>query len=458
MPIQELRLARTPTELLACGAWRRPAVFDGGGPESWHSDLAVFVEAPRATLRIDASGTAHWTNNDAVRVLRDHHPLAVLDRFHAQHAEDALDTSTVPFAGGLVAVLSYDLKQWIETLPCTATDDQHLPIIECAWYDWALLFDYRTRGWRLASAFLPDDALHAVGRRIVDAAQHLPRLPTPVIGAISSNFSRAQYVAAVRRALEYIAAGDIYQVNLAQRFSADLGTESTAPLQLYTRLQQRHPMPFAAYLDCGDFTLVSNSPECFLDLTAGRVATWPIKGTRPRAADNARDVAFAHALRTSPKEQAEHVMIVDLERNDLGRICTAGSVVVDMFAAVESFPTVHHLVSEVHGRPRAGTCLSDIIRAVFPGGSISGAPKIRAMEIIDELEPVQRGFYTGAVGFLAPDGTGVFNIPIRTAIARAGRLTYHAGGAIVADSDPDAEYDETLLKARAFFDACAAQG
>lgn len=455
MPTQELRLARTPTELLACGGWHRPAVFDGGASDSWHSGCALFADAPRATLRVTASGTAHWVGDGAPRVLHEH-PLIALDRFHTEYAARAVDTPPAPFAGGLVAMLSYDLKQWLEELPCTAYDDQQLPIIECAWYDWALLFDYRTHAWRLVSAFLSDDALHAVGRRICDAARRVPPWSVPAIGAVTSNFSRHQFVAAVRRVLEYIAAGDIYQVNLAQRFSADIDADSTAPLQLYARLQQRHPMPFAAYVDGGDFTVVSNSPECFLDMAADRVATWPIKGTRPRATDNARDVALAQTLRTDPKECAEHVMIVDLERNDLGRICAAGSVAVGTFAAVQSFPTLHHLVSEIHGRPRTRTRFADVVRATFPGGSITGAPKIRAMEIIDELEPVQRGLYSGAIGFLAADGSGLFNIPIRTAIARAGRLTYHAGGAIVADSDPDAEYDETLLKARAFFDACGA--
>jgi para-aminobenzoate synthetase component 1 len=456
MPTQELRLARTPTELLACAPWPRAAVFDGGGGDSWRRGYALFVAAPRATLRIDADGTARWDAQGVTRILRAH-PLRALDQFHAACAAGAVDAPAAPFAGGLVTALSYDLKQWLETLPNTARDDQQLPIVEAAWYDWALQFDYRTRTWQLTSAFLADDALRAVGEWLVSAAQRMPDVTPAVIGPLASNFSRAQFHAAARKALEYIAAGDIYQVNLAQRFAAEIDADATTARCLFARLQQRHPMPFACYLDCGDFAVVSNSPECFLDLSADRVATWPIKGTRPRAADNARDVALMRALRRDPKERAEHVMIVDLERNDLGRFCEAGSVTVGTFAAVQSFPTLHHLVSEVHGRPRPGVGFADVLRAAFPGGSITGAPKIRAMEIIDELEPVRRGFYTGAIGFLAPDRTGVFNIPIRTAIARAGRLTYHAGGAIVADSDPDAEYEETMLKARAFFDASAAR-
>jgi para-aminobenzoate synthetase component I len=215
-------------------------------------------------------------------------------------------------------------------------------------------------------------------------------------------------------------------------------------------------MPFAAYIDGGDFALVSNSPECFLTLDGDRLATFPIKGTRPRDADARRDHATAAELQADPKEQAEHVMIVDLERNDLGRVCAIGTVRVDEFARVHSFPSLHHLVSKVSGRLATGTPLADVLRATFPGGSITGAPKIRAMEIIDELEPVSRSFYTGAVGFIGFDGRAVFNLAIRTAVATPTTFTYHAGGGIVADSVPAREYDETLLKARAFFAALTA--
>jgi len=457
MPTQELRLDTSPATLLAAGNWRRPFVLDGNGCQSWGSGMAVFGHAPRATLRVAASGTAEWIDRGVRQPMRGD-PFILLQRFWDENVARRIDDPGGPFTGGLIAGLSYDLKHFVERLPDRARDDQSLPVLECGWYDWALLFDYRRRAWRLTSSFLNEDDLHCVGRTIAEAAGRAREAAPFAPVRIGSNFTRSTYVAAVRRALEYIAAGDIYQVNLAQRFAAALSTSSATAPSLFAELQRRHPMPFAAYLDVDDFAVVSNSPECFLRLMPDSVATFPIKGTRPRGHDPASDTANAQALRASAKDGAEHVMIVDLERNDLGRVCEPGSVAVGSFASVQSYPTLHHLVSEVRGRLRPGTSLREILRATFPGGSITGAPKIRAMEIIDELEPVRRGLYTGAIGFVDARGTGVFNIAIRTAIARAGRLTYHAGGAIVADSDPDAEYDETLLKARAFFEACGASG
>ncbi|MBI4514216.1 MAG: anthranilate synthase component I family protein [Deltaproteobacteria bacterium] len=454
MPAQELRLARTPVEVLTAAAWPRPFVFDGGGPQSWGNGFALFGHTPRATLRVEASGTAQWTGDGSRRQLLGH-PLDLIEQFRRTYARRVIDEPTTVFAGGLVAALSYDLKHWIERLPARARDDQGLPVLECAWYDWALVFDYRTRAWQLASSFLTAGELHAVGQKIMAATRATPAPAAQLTASLTHNVTHAEYIAAVRRALAYIAAGDIYQVNLAQRFDAAVRgmTPRAAAATLFAHWQQRHPMPFAAYLDCADFTVISNSPECFLQLTPATIATFPIKGTRPRGMDNAHDVANALALRTDAKEAAEHVMIVDLERNDLGRLCQPGSVEVTEFATVQSYPTLHHLVSAVHGRRRAGIELAEILSATFPGGSITGAPKIRAMEIIDELEPVRRGFYTGAVGFLDAHGAGCFNIAIRTALGCGDKLTFHAGGAIVADSDPQAEYEETLLKARAFCEA-----
>ncbi|HUI24732.1 MAG TPA: aminodeoxychorismate synthase component I [Candidatus Kryptonia bacterium] len=451
MPTQELDLDCTPAQWLLGRVWRRPFVFDGGGHDSWAHGCALVGHAPRATLRVDADGGVEIRDGDRRQLERTNDPLAVLDRFRHAQAARRIDDAPGPLAGGLVVALSYDLKHSIEQLPSTARDDQALPLLECGWYDWGLVFDHRARSWRLQSAYLTEDELAAVGRDLRGPYRRRTARPAPT--QVTSNFTREAYRAAVDRALAYIAAGDIYQVNLAQRFET---AQSAASADLFARLQRQHPMPFAAFLDCDDFAIVSNSPECFLSLQGDTIATFPIKGTRPRGADNPRDVANAQTLRCDPKEAAEHVMIVDLERNDLGRVCRPGSVAVRPFAAVHSYPTLHHLVSHVHGQLHPGTSLRAVLRATFPGGSITGAPKIRAMEIIDEFEPVRRGFYTGAIGFIDGSGDGVLNIAIRTAVARNGRVTYHAGGAIVADSDPQREYDETLLKARAFFDACSA--
>ena len=257
----------------------------------------------------------------------------------------------------------------------------------------------------------------------------------------------------IARAHDYIAAGDIYEVNLAQPFTADAGL-SDGPA-LFAAWSERYPMPFAAYVDGGAWVALSNSPECFLLADEAHVATFPIKGTRRRAADAAVE-AVAAELRGDAKERAEHVMVVDLERNDLGRVCEPGSIKVAEFATVRQYPLLMHMVSDIRGRLRGGTSLAALFRATFPGGSISGAPKIRAMQIIEELEPAARGFYTGSIGWTEVDGESRFNIAIRTAVLDGGSLTYWAGGGIVADSDARREYQESLLKAEALFRALAA--
>jgi anthranilate/para-aminobenzoate synthase component I len=254
------------------------------------------------------------------------------------------------------------------------------------------------------------------------------------------------YHAAVRRILDYLAAGDCYQVNLTQPFTAPLAGPAWA---LFGRLARLHPVPYSAYLDLGDAVVVANSPELLLRRRGARVTTCPIKGTRPRGRDAARDAALAAELRRDQKERAEHVMIVDLERNDLGRVCVPGSVAVGGLARLESHPTVHHLVSEVSGTLRDDTDLAALLAATFPGGSITGAPKVRAMEIIAELEAEPRGVYTGAVGLLHPTGDLELGLPIRTAVVADGSARWHAGGGIVADSDPERELAEVWLKTAA---------
>ena len=267
---------------------------------------------------------------------------------------------------------------------------------------------------------------------------------------VRSTFTRNQYLAAVGRTIEYIRAGDIFQVNLSQRFTAALSQE---PLAIYHRLIDASPANYGGLLDFGDYALICNSPELFLrvmrDPETGhrRVTTRPIKGTRPR-----REGMEAE-LRDSVKDAAELNMIVDLERNDLGRVCRTGSVKVTQPRTIETHPTVLHGVATIEGVLRDDVSFVDLLRATFPGGSITGAPKIRAMEIIDELEPVRRGPYCGAIGYLDSEGTIEFNIAIRTMIATNGRIHIPVGGGIVADSDPAAEYEETLVKARAMFAA-----
>jgi len=422
-------------------------VLDGGGPGSWGDGVGVGGWGPRAVLRVAPDGTATVRTAAGSEACAGD-PFDVLDRFAAAWCRRA-DAGS-PYAGGVVVALSYELRRWVERVPGRCRDPLALPVLHAAAYDWFLVADHRGGGATLAV----QPAAVAAASRVTARLRERTTPAAPVErggsrGVVRPDLPRAAYTAAVRAALDYIAAGDIYQVNLAQRFTV---TDPPAPADVFAALQ-RHPMPFGAYLDAGDFALLSNSPECFLTVRGDEVATYPIKGTRRRGGDAAADAERMRELRGDPKERAEHVMIVDLERNDLGRVCRTGSVRVDDLCRIESFPTLHHMVSRVCGTLRAGVSLSALLRATFPGGSITGAPKVRAMQIIDELEPVPRGFYTGALGWIRADGSSVWSLLIRTAIATPGRVTYHAGGGIVADSVIDSEYEETLLKARPFFAA-----
>ena len=329
--------------------------------------------------------------------------------------------------GTAVGYLGYELHRFLEDSPISAADDIGLPDHWLGLYDKAIVFDHH-----------PHTAVHFIGN-------------TPARADLISSFSKPEYIQSVKRVKEYIAAGDVYQVNLSQRFSTTLEMD---PWDLYLLLRERNPAPYAAYINAGDFQLISSSPECFLTLDpiSRRVVTKPIKGTRPRSTDPAEDQRLAQELESSAKDMAENIMIVDLERNDLGRVCEFGSVSVPELAMIESYPTVHHLVSTVTGRLRDDCDVVDLLTATFPGGSITGAPKIRAMEIIAELEPVRRGVYTGSIGCLGFDGSVNLNIAIRTAVVKDGMCHFHVGGGIVADSDPEAEYQETLDKGRAFLE------
>ena len=260
---------------------------------------------------------------------------------------------------------------------------------------------------------------------------------------LRSTFTGRGYLSAVQRVREYILAGDIFQANLSQRFEAPL---EGAPLPFYLRLRQENPAPFGAFLSCDDVTVLSVSPERFLSLNGAQVETRPIKGTRPRGLGPMHDQALGRELTESEKDRAENVMIVDLLRNDLSRVCRPGSVRVPELFTLEQHPTVHHLVSTVLGDLRPGVDATELLRATFPGGSITGAPKVRAMEIIAELEPTERGLYCGSIGYVSHTGAMDMNIAIRTCVVRNGRVYFSGGGGIVADSDPEHEYRETLHK------------
>jgi para-aminobenzoate synthetase component 1 len=377
-----------------------------------------------------------------------------------------------PFLGGAVGYWGYELRHFVERVPRRCVDDVAVPDCRLGFYDTIAALDHCNQ--RAYAVVTPtthdgrDDADERVSRLtalLAEPPQHAPSppvavAPRPALAAyplpgsheIYSNFTRDDYLAAIRRAKEYIAAGDIYQVNLSQRLSAPLGCTS---LDLYGRLRAVNPAPFAAYLDCGDFAVVSASPERFVQIRRREVETRPIKGTRPRGATPQADERLAHELLASEKDRAENVMIVDLERNDLGRTCAYGTVHVTELCALEKYETVFHLVSTVRGRLHEGFTASDCMKACFPGGSITGAPKVRSIEIIDELEPTCRGVYTGAIGHVCFSGDMDTNIVIRTFVVKDGWAHFQVGGGIVADSDPAAEYQETLDKARALISAVA---
>ena len=267
---------------------------------------------------------------------------------------------------------------------------------------------------------------------------------------LKSNFTPEEYIKAVDRVRKYIAAGDVFQVNLSQRFEADL---KIPPYELYKRLRMVNPAPFASYLNFQGVTIVSASPERFLKVEGDLVETRPIKGTRPRGKDPVEDGRLAQELTHSTKDRAENVMIVDLERNDLGRVCRYGTVNVTELAILETFPTVFHLTSTVVGRLRRGKNNIDLLKATFPGGSITGAPKVRAMEIIDEMEPTKRSVYTGSIGYLSFNEDMDINIVIRTFLTKEGKAYFNVGGGIIYDSDSETEYMETLDKAKALIRA-----
>ncbi len=360
-----------------------------------------------------------------------------------------------PFFGGAVGYFGYDLRHHIEECTALAADDYPVPDCWLGFYDAVIAVDHREGEAYVCS--VGDEA----GERVEEleaaldstGAEPIPSEGAPVEGRLRSNFTREQYVAAVRRTKEYVAAGDIIQANLSQRFSAPLTAD---PFDVYLRLRRANPAPFAAWLDCGETTVASSSPELFLRVEGRDVVTRPIKGTRPRGRTEAEDAALREALLGSEKDRAELLMITDLERNDLGRVCEYGSVRVPELFTVETYATVHHLVATVKGALREGVDGGDLLRASFPGGSITGAPKIRAMEIVDELEPTRRGVYTGAIGYIGFDGDMELNIAIRTLVMKDDMVHFQVGGGIVADSDPEAEYEETLDKGKGLMEALRA--
>jgi para-aminobenzoate synthetase component 1 len=443
------------------------------------ADPARMVRSKGLVTEISGPG-AEWTRTET-------DPLVAIRELLAPFAADPIP-GLPPFQGGAAGYIGYGYGAVLERLPATRYDDLAIPDVMLGLYDWVIAWDHRVRTAWIVSTGLPETGngrgaraeqrLAMVRERLRGPARPPPRPAArtaspaapageaavqapayPVLGVegteplgLRSTFTHRGYLDAVTRVRDYIVAGDIFQANLSQRFQAPL-TEPA--FELYARLRRGNPAAFAAFLDYGELGVLSASPERFLRLDANgrQVETRPIKGTRPRGLGPMHDAALGRALAESGKDRAENVMIVDLLRNDLSRVCRPGTVRVPELFALEQHPTVHHLVSTVVGELDPGCDAIDLLRAAFPGGSITGAPKVRAMEIIAELEPSERGIYCGSIGYLSTTGAMDTSIVIRTYLALRGRVYFQAGGGIVADSDPELEYRETLDKARALIAA-----
>lgn len=450
--------------------------LDSASAPSPVSRYSFLTADPVYQIRTEGTTTTRTMPLRAETTLMERDPLDVVQDTLGPFRRDPV-SGLPPFQGGAAGYLGYEFGGTLERLPLPAYADVELPDAAIGIYDWVIAWDHQLGKAWIISTGMPDvgegQAARAQERlRFVLAVlggpiPHADRVRTPASAAapsfpvpgtsplVRSTFTRARYEEAVRRVVEYILAGDVFQVNLSQRFEAPAPAD---PLELYRRLRAINPAPFSAYLDLGTGIIASASPERFLrfDPVTRVVETRPIKGTRPRGSSREEDEARRQDLETSEKDRAENVMIVDLLRNDLSRVSLPGTVQVPSLLAVETHPTVFHLVSTVVGTLETGRRVSDLIRATFPGGSVTGAPKIRAMEIIAELEPTRRGPYCGSIGYWSLTGAMDTSIVIRTYVIAGDRVLFHAGGGIVADSDPQAEYQETLDKAKALIDALQA--
>jgi para-aminobenzoate synthetase component 1 len=478
--VEELLPAPDPLDSCARCADLPFLLFLDSASDPAHLGRHSFLAAdPPTAVRAKGLLAQQLVDGRWMRVAAD--PLAHARALLAPHGQAPI-AGLPPFQGGVAGYVGYDWGAMLERVPRARYDDLAMPDVLLGLYDWVIAWDHAAgRAWVISTG-LPDTGTarsRRAARRLAFVRERLARAPSARSGEVArrrparsapsapsapsyavpdapgvrSNFPRAGYLDAVARVIEYICAGDIFQANLSQRLEAPLdGT----PLELYRKLRARNPAPFAAFLDFGELAVASSSPERFLRVApGGHVETRPIKGTRPRGLGPEHDAALALALAESEKDRAENVMIVDLLRNDLSRVCRPGTVRVPELFALEQYATVHHLVSTVVGELEPEHDALDLLRAAFPGGSITGAPKVRAMQIIAELEPTQRAVYCGAIGYLSTSGALDTSIVIRTCLVRGRDVYFQVGGGIVADSDPEQEYRETLDKARGLIAALA---
>jgi para-aminobenzoate synthetase component 1 len=430
-------------ELFSVIAGKPWSVFlDSGYPYSNQGRYDIIATDPVCTL---------LTHGNVTKIIRDGSTIAstanpfdlVKQQLMPDCTEKAFD---LPFNGGAIGYFSYDLARRLEKLPTIAEDAEHIAEMAVGIYAWAVIVDH----YQHKTYLIGQDIDSQTWQGLVDQFSRVPAQRAAddfkVVGEIVCNMDKSSYTAAYNRIKSYLKEGDCYQVNLAQRFAAACQGN---PWTAYQRLRSINSAPFSCYLNLPEVQILSSSPECFLKVTDGIVETKPIKGTRPRKQDTAEDNIQIKELTYSHKDKAENLMIVDLLRNDISKTCKKGSVKVPKLFAVESYATVHHLVSTITGVLADGQHALDLLKSCFPGGSITGAPKIRAMEVIEELEPNRRGIYCGAIGYIGFNGNMDSNIAIRTLVHSGGTIRFWAGGGIVNDSVLEEEYQECFDKAAA---------
>jgi len=433
-------------ELFAVCADKAWAVFlDSGFPHSNQGRYDIIAAEPVCTLVTHGEITEITCNGATTKSVEN--PFALVKQQLAQFPDFKLDDD-LPFNGGAIGYFSYDLVRRLEALPTIAEDAEHIAEMAVGIYQWAVIVDHHQR-----KSYLAGYCDRQKWQDLIDQFSHKPTKqdehPFKVTGVVKSNMDKDAYVRAFNRIKHYLKEGDCYQVNLAQRFVAACEGD---PWTAYQTLRKLNAAPFSCYLNLPEVQVLSSSPERFLKLTNGVVETKPIKGTRPRKPDYAEDQQQIKDLEASNKDRAENLMIVDLLRNDISKTCKKGSVKVPKLFDVESYATVHHLVSTVTGLLADNQHALDLLKSCFPGGSITGAPKIRAMEIIEELEPNRRGVYCGAIGYIGFSGNMDTNIAIRTLVHSENTIRFWAGGGIVNDSVAEDEYQESFDKAAAMLD------
>ncbi|MCP8971161.1 anthranilate synthase component I family protein [Ectobacillus ponti] len=408
---------------------------------------------PAAVLR--GKGTELHITEGSREHVWEGNPLDLVERYMAER-QTAQHPDYPPFQGGAIGYFSYDCIRYIEKLDTLAADDLEIPDVFLLIFDEVYVYDKdEQKLWVMVTY----EGEEAAARERLRELQEPWLQPAPAVrldypaqedAALQVSFTEEGFMDAVKCVQEYIAAGDVFQVNLSVRQGKPLRSH---PLEIYTKLREINPSPYMGYMELGEFQIVSGSPELLIKKQGTAVSTRPIAGTRSRGKDLEEDEALARELIENEKERAEHVMLVDLERNDLGRVCRYGTVEVDEFMVIERYSHVMHIVSNVRGELASNQGVFDVIKAVFPGGTITGAPKIRTMEIIEELEPVRRGIYTGSIGWIGYSGEMELNIVIRTLLAKDGQAYVQAGAGVVIDSNPRNEYKESLKKAAALWRA-----